>query len=151
MKGQTAMEYLATYGWAFLVLVIILGVLIELGVFNSGVQFQTSANVIGFNTFNVNRFLVRSSGNFEMSLTNMLEDTVTIREITVDGSPLTNPSPALPFNLTAGANVTINADSSFTGNAGSLYTARMSIRFDVDRGTADHLDAGLLKDSYQLG
>ncbi|MDO8339740.1 MAG: hypothetical protein Q7T16_03720 [Candidatus Burarchaeum sp.] len=151
MKGQTAVEYLTTYGWAFLVIVIVLAVLFELGVFSSGTQFQTSASVVGFNTFNVNRFLVRSLGNFEMSLTNMLEDTVTIREITVDGSPLTNPSPALPFNLTAGANFTITANSSFTGTAGSLYTAKMSIRFDVDRGTADHLDAGLLKDSYQPG
>ena len=151
MKGQTAVEYLSTYGWAFVVLVIMLAVLLELGVFKSGVQIQTSSNVVCFNTFNVNRFLVRSSGQFEISITNTLEDKVTIKEITVDGSPFTNPSPPLPLNLTAGANATIKAGSTFTGTAGSLYTAKISIKFDVDRGTADHFDAGLLKGEYQPG
>jgi len=151
MKGQTAVEYLSTYGWAFVVLVIILGVMFELGLFKSGIQIQTTSNVIGFNSFNVNRFLVRSSGEFEISLSNMLEDTVTIKEITVDGSPFTSVSPTLPLNLSSGSNVTINADSSFTGPAGSLFTAKISIRFDVDRGTADHFDAGLLKGDYQPG
>jgi hypothetical protein len=151
MKGQTAVEYLSTYGWAFVVLVIILGVMFELGLFKTGVQIQATSNAIGFNTFNVNRFILHSSGSFDMSLTNMLEDTVTVKEITVGGSPATGISPSLPFNVSSGSNVTIKAGSSFTGTAASLYTAKISIRFDVDRGTIDHYDAGLLKGEYQPG
>ena len=115
-----------------------------------GTIYRTDSNG-NLNTFNVNRFLVHSSGQFEISITNTLEDKVTIKEITVDGSPFTNPSPPLPLNLTAGANATIKAGSTFTGTAGSLYTAKISIKFDVDRGTADHFDAGLLKGEYQPG
>ncbi len=35
MKSQSAMEYLMTYGWAILVIAVVLGVLFQLGVFNN--------------------------------------------------------------------------------------------------------------------
>ncbi len=35
-KAQSAMEYLMTYGWSILVIAVVIGVLFELGVFNSG-------------------------------------------------------------------------------------------------------------------
>jgi hypothetical protein len=35
-KGQTAMEYLMTYGWAILIIMIVVVVLFYLGVFNLG-------------------------------------------------------------------------------------------------------------------
>ena len=34
MRGQAAMEYLMTYGWALLILVVVIGVLFSMGVFN---------------------------------------------------------------------------------------------------------------------
>lgn len=34
MRGQAAMEYLMTYGWALIVLTVVLGVLFSMGVFN---------------------------------------------------------------------------------------------------------------------
>ena len=33
-KAQSAMEYLITYGWAILIIAVVLGVLFQLGVFN---------------------------------------------------------------------------------------------------------------------
>ena len=36
MKTQSAMEYLMTYGWAILIIAIVLGILYYLGIFNSG-------------------------------------------------------------------------------------------------------------------
>ena len=38
-KAQSAMEYLMTYGWAILVIAVVLGALFELGVF-SGTFFM---------------------------------------------------------------------------------------------------------------
>ncbi|MCL5239397.1 MAG: LamG domain-containing protein [Candidatus Marsarchaeota archaeon] len=35
-KAQSAMEYLMTYGWAILIIAVVLGALFQLGVFNSG-------------------------------------------------------------------------------------------------------------------
>ncbi|MGC8662693.1 MAG: hypothetical protein ACP5RT_02830, partial [Candidatus Micrarchaeia archaeon] len=34
-KAQSAMEYLMTYGWAILIIAVVLGALFQLGVFNA--------------------------------------------------------------------------------------------------------------------
>ncbi len=43
-KGQAAMEYLMTYGWAILVIVIVLAALLYLGVFNIGTRTPDQCN-----------------------------------------------------------------------------------------------------------
>jgi hypothetical protein len=49
LRGQAAMEYLMTYGWALLVIVLVLGALIYLGVLNPGSRLQDTCNLpIGF-------------------------------------------------------------------------------------------------------
>ena len=47
MKAQAAMEYLMTYGWALLVIVIVLGSLFYLGVFNPQTNIQDSCSIPG--------------------------------------------------------------------------------------------------------
>ncbi|MDO8339671.1 MAG: hypothetical protein Q7T16_03365 [Candidatus Burarchaeum sp.] len=44
-KGQAAMEYLMTYGWAILVIVIVLAALLYLGVFNIGSRVPEQCNL----------------------------------------------------------------------------------------------------------
>lgn len=44
-KGQAAMEYLMTYGWAILVIVIVLAALLYLGVFNVGQRVPEQCNL----------------------------------------------------------------------------------------------------------
>jgi hypothetical protein len=41
-KAQSAMEYLMTYGWAILIIAVVLGALFSLGVFSSGALLGTS-------------------------------------------------------------------------------------------------------------
>ncbi|MGC8662376.1 MAG: hypothetical protein ACP5RT_01160 [Candidatus Micrarchaeia archaeon] len=41
-KAQSAMEYLMTYGWAILIIAVVLGALFSLGVFNSSSMLGTS-------------------------------------------------------------------------------------------------------------
>ncbi len=41
-KAQSAMEYLMTYGWAILIIAVVLGVLFQLGVFSGGTLTGTS-------------------------------------------------------------------------------------------------------------
>ena len=36
LKSQSAMEYLMTYGWAILIIAVVLGILFQLGVFSGG-------------------------------------------------------------------------------------------------------------------
>ena len=48
-RAQAAMEYLMTYGWALLVIVLVLGALIYLGVLNPQGRMQDMCNLpIGF-------------------------------------------------------------------------------------------------------
>jgi len=48
-RAQAAMEYLMTYGWALLVIVLVLGALIYLGVLNPSARLQDNCNLpIGF-------------------------------------------------------------------------------------------------------
>ena len=41
-KAQSAMEYLMTYGWAILIIAVVLAVLFSLNVFNAGAQLGTA-------------------------------------------------------------------------------------------------------------
>src|SRR5580658_6648027 len=41
-KAQSAMEYLMTYGWAILIIAVVLAVLFSLNVFNAGASLGTS-------------------------------------------------------------------------------------------------------------
>jgi len=41
-QGESAMEYLMTYGWAILIIAVVLGALFELGVFSSASLLGTS-------------------------------------------------------------------------------------------------------------
>ncbi|MGC8687771.1 MAG: hypothetical protein ACP5RM_03710, partial [Candidatus Micrarchaeia archaeon] len=42
IKAQSAMEYLMTYGWAILVIAVVLGALFTLGIFNGGGMLGTT-------------------------------------------------------------------------------------------------------------
>ncbi|RLG19264.1 hypothetical protein DRN67_03155 [Candidatus Micrarchaeota archaeon] len=149
MKGQSAAEYLSTYTWAAIILIIMLGILLQLGVFNITNYVQPTATVVGFNSFHVDRFIVHSGGALELELSNLLEEQITINQIWADGAPLSDISPSLPLNLSSGSNVTLYANSSLSGNTGATYEAQITILFDVERGTTGHLDSGLLRDVYQ--
>ena len=65
-KMQSAMEYLMTYGWAILVIAVILGALFQLGVFNTG-RLGTSA-CIAQSGFICTSPLLNVSGNMSVVL-----------------------------------------------------------------------------------
>jgi len=143
------MEYLSTYGWAFMLLIIGIAILYQLGIFSIGTYMPSSADVVGFNSFNINRFLLHANGSMELDIVNLLEDVVTVKEISENDAPASSSSPPLPFNLTGGANVSVRFSTALSGAGGGLYNAKVSIKFDVNRGTADHFDSGFLRGSYQ--
>ena len=125
-------------------MLIMLAVLVLMGVFDVGSYITPGSEVRGFNTFSITHHIFYSNGSSTIVLVNMLEDTVIVTDFLVDGTSASSSSPAMPFNLTAGGNVTFNAVSSLTGSPGGRYSAKISVRFDVIRGTADHYEAGTL-------
>ena len=60
-KIQSAMEYLMTYGWAILIIAVVLGALYQLGVFNSG-SLGTSSSCLASTGFLCQTPLLNSTG-----------------------------------------------------------------------------------------
>ncbi len=54
MKSQAAMEYLMTYGWAILVIAVVLAALYSLGIFNPN-TFAPKASAFPFKGYHVTR------------------------------------------------------------------------------------------------
>ena len=107
-KGQGAMEYLTTYGWAILVVVIIGLVLFQAGVFNS----QTTTTFSDWKQLQplqptVNYFGQR--GQFEAGYTNTAGVDILIRNITVvesiEGRICTGPVQTTIADATANSTV----------------------------------------------
>ncbi|MDE1846243.1 MAG: hypothetical protein KGH53_03115 [Candidatus Micrarchaeota archaeon] len=65
-KAQSAMEYLLTYGWAFLIIAVVLGAMFALGIFNPG-QFAGQECILpaGFSCLN---YFLSSNGQLIVNL-----------------------------------------------------------------------------------
>lgn len=82
-KGQAAMEFLMTYGWAILAAVIVIGVLASFGVFSSesyiptqctiAAPFGCDGNQVSANTTGI-QFVARNGGGQSFNVTNVEVD-----------------------------------------------------------------------------
>ncbi len=90
-KGQAAMEYLVTYGWAMLAIAVIMGVLWNMGVFEKSCvrtlpeQIFSSAEALS-----VKDWKITDVGELEMFLENNIGKTITM--VKFDGVELTHVS-----------------------------------------------------------
>ena len=81
MKGQSAIEYLMTYGWMLLVVAIVGGLIFTL------VQNQSLEEVTGFGgeEMQVENFGVSSDNNLSLQVLNARRGTVELKNVTVEG------------------------------------------------------------------
>ena len=103
-RSQSALEYMMTYGWAILIIVIVAGVLYSFGVFNP--SSSTSATVTGFPGLgsvsaacNPGGALIFSFGNDIGSTINITAINVTLSNGTKEYSPFNQILPAQISNL----------------------------------------------------
>lgn len=124
-RGQAAMEYLMTYGWAILVIVIVLAALLYLGVFNLRTpelcQLQVGTTCSGAR--------LTTAGAFNFTLTNGLQKKITVTHAACSSSTSFNAS-----LLTGGAtaftditDVTIDVGSAKAISGYSCYIADGSV------------------------
>ncbi len=130
-KGQSATEYLMTYGWAILAITIV-GALLYTQVFsnksctNGANGWDMTSNIVPVG----NQYSLASNGDITMGVVNRLDTNVTIQSVTIDtnvavGAPLTTVNP--------GSEVSMNATGvSNGGTAGECYTATVTIIYDTD-------------------
>ncbi len=88
-KAQSAMEYLMTYGWAILIVIIVAAALYALGIFNPATY--TGRIPTGFTTLGAPEdWDVNSDGDVRIILNNRLASQITVYEISVTSGTTTD-------------------------------------------------------------
>lgn len=148
-RSQAALEYLLTYGWAILIVIIVGASLYALGVFTPG-QW-TGKRQTGFAQFRVVDFSMKSNGNLTIVFQNQIGKTVDLNEInaTLKGNICT-----FGYSKTVGPNTMYTASkncSSVFGNLDFRTSFSIVIDFyykDLDSGLT-HVDTGTLFGSVE--
>lgn len=144
-KTQSALEYLMTYGWAILIIVIVGAALFALGVFNPGET--TVLQVRGLTNFQISDALITADGNLSMVMGTRTGKTTALNEIyyavegtecnttvtTVSGSPLT-PAGTKVITLVADPACDLNAGDRVMVDVKITYTVAGGLQ-KVDYGT----------------
>jgi hypothetical protein len=148
LKAQSAMEYLMTYGWAILIVIIVAAALYALGLFNPATF--TGQRVTGFPNIGVpsDWVYVASSGEFNVTLKNGLGEAITLSAVTANCGAN---QATVTFNTTAGSQ-TVGAGSTIeyftdaqncqTLTAGSSYSTAFTVTYTTQTGTYARQDTG---------
>ena len=135
-KAQNAMEYLLTYGWAFLIIAVVLTAMFALGIFTPG-QFAGQECLLpaGFNCLN---FFMSSNGQL---IINLLQATQTPLNITGFNCTSNSTMKLIKIQPVNQIYMPIGSNSSFTircytmGNVvaslspGQLYTGNLGFNY----------------------
>ena len=110
-KGQSAMEYLMTYGWAILIIAIVLAALFSLGVFGGGLGlpnaciaqsgFSCSSPVYGHATGNILVTIGQNTGASWVAANIIFANATTLSTITGGTWPTVPGSNAISNTITA--------------------------------------------------
>ena len=110
-KGQTSLDFLMTYGWALLLIVVVVGALFALGIFNVGSFIGPRAT--GFAQIGVLAWNINSAGALALRLQNFAGMDISVTNITASYG-----TAAYSYDIT---NVSIpNGKTSDTFNVGTI-------------------------------
>jgi hypothetical protein len=142
LKAQAGLDFLMTYGWALLIIVLVIGALFALGIFDIG-SFLGSRSV-GFTQIGVAAWRINTTGALTMKLRNNAGTDVSITEITATLNTQ-NISYSANDTITNGkTSDTITVGSFAAAPKGSSYTLKVDISY-VDVATGfQYADSGTL-------
>ena len=150
-KGQAALDFLMTYGWAIALVVIIAAVLFAMGLFDTSNFVGNKAT--GFAGVAVNSWNINNAGNMQLRLMNQVGKRIQVNNITAQetGGTLriaTVPSSGIASdaNVSNGAYITYNltAVGPTTAAVGSGYTAMVSISYTDIESNFNYVTTGTL-------
>lgn len=141
-KGQSAIEYLMTYGWMLLVVAIVGGAIF------ATVQGQCTTSTSGFSTSDVRvaDFATTSNGDLAFELRNAAADPVTVTDITVDGIT----GSVNDETVEVGSSATFTASGITADSVDGCNDFDLSIQYDVDGGIGDQVVNGTMTDSITI-
>ena len=79
-RSQSALEYMMTYGWAILIIVIVAVILYSMGIFNPSSSISTT--ITGFSSTPVSSALFTNNGGLSLSVQNSVGYPIEITNIT---------------------------------------------------------------------
>ena len=147
-KGQSAIEYIVTYGWMVIVLVSIVAVLFYLNVFNPANWMGSNNEITGTTTFSFLDFTIAPSGAVTLYMKSESPYRVNVTGIEIGGTNLTGLSPSPPFLMSPGQSRNVTGTSLLSGATGdSFYNVKISLYYTVDGG-GEHTDSGIMSGKY---
>ena len=135
-RGQAAMEFLMTYGWAILAAVIVIGVLASFGVFSPSKYVPTSCTLAApFGC--VENQVTATTDNITFVMTNGGGVAVTISSIAIDGCGAYNTS----TDIGDGEDTAITVDCSPSISTGK-FNGGVTINYRTESGQLDLKSSG---------
>ncbi len=143
-KAQAAMEFLMTYGWALLVVIIAVGVLAWLGIFNPNKYISDSCMVSS--PLSCDEFVVKkntasvSPNTIQLVIGNGAGDTISISKVDIAGCGSTAAGWSLP--VPDGARGTIPAITCAPIITADRFKGNILVTYKKSTGTLDLVSSG---------
>jgi|APHM01.1.fsa_nt_gi hypothetical protein len=141
-KGQSAIEYLMTYGWMLLVVAIVGGAIF------ATVQGQCTSSTSGFSTADVriDDFAQTADRDMAFELRNAAADPIKVTNISVANSGSLGDS----VDISVGASNTATVSGLDVSSVDGCNDFDLTIEYDVDGGITDQQVTGTLTDSLSI-
>lgn len=135
------MEYLMTYGWAILIVIIVAAALFALGVFNPSTY--TGYTATGFATLGAPTEWQYSGSTFNLTLKNQVGQTINVTEITVDNCDTLVPTGG-GQEISSGGTYTFGLTNCPSKNSGDSYSVSVTVKYKISGGTMTRTETGTL-------
>ena len=143
-KAQAAMEFLMTYGWAILVVLVAIAALAYFGVLNPG-RFLPESCTIGAGVA-CQDFKVTAAGAGTIIVRNGMGSALTVASLTLGGVAATENPVA---TIADGATQTFNFTGLTAGTAGAKYKGDLTFAYTQEGSTLTHSKTGTLTAKYE--
>lgn len=133
-KGQAALDFLMTYGWAIALVVIIAAVLFSMGLFDTSNFIGNKAT--GFSGVAVKDWsYTASTGRFDILFSNQVGQPIVIKNVTISlGGSAPISMTGSNATIQVGANSGIFTATLPTGSPGNGYTASIVVTYSTPSG-----------------
>ena len=146
-KAQSALEYLMTYGWAILIIVIVGAALFALGVFNPG--GTTALQIRGLSNFQIDDALLSSTGNLTLVLgvktgktTQVSNIDYSLQAVTTCNNTATDGVTTIPASQTK--TISLDPAVSCSLTSGDSVYVDVTVDYTVAGSSLTHTDSGTL-------
>ena len=143
LSGQSAIEYLMTYGWMLLVVAVVGGAIFAV----TGDQSVESSSGFTGADVNIENFGLTSEGRLQIQLRNTASDTVEINSVTIEDGERTTSAIGLSETISVAESGFVEVEE-FNSTSGSNS---MDVTVNYDAGGLSNLEAsGTITGSYEL-